>query len=67
MKSWKVTALVRIPNPGVQVWNGTSYQADTRQQHINTIVMANNYFEAKAIVEAQYGTSLVSAPVIFEA
>ncbi len=66
MKSWKVVALVRIPNPGAQMWNGTSYQADTRQQHINTVVMAGNYFEAKAIIEAQFGTNLLGTPMISE-
>jgi hypothetical protein len=56
-----------VPNPVAQVWNGSSYQADTRQQLINTIVTANNYFEAKAMVEGQYGSNLAGVPVIIEA
>jgi hypothetical protein len=67
MKQWKVTAYVRVPNPVAQVWNGSSYQADTRQQLINTVVTANNYFEAKAMVEGQYGSNLSGVPVIIEA
>lgn len=67
MKQWKVTAYVNVPNPGAQVWNGSSYQAGTRQQLINTMVMAGNYFEAKAIIEGQYGSNIVGVPVITEA
>lgn len=66
MKQWKVTAYVNVPNPGAQVWNGSSYQAGTRQQLINTVIMANNYFEAKAMIEGQYGSSLVNVPMIVE-
>lgn len=66
MKTWKVTAWVKVPNPGSQVWNGSSYQADTRQQQINTVVTANTFFEAKAIIEGQYGSNLVGVPTITE-
>jgi hypothetical protein len=66
MKSWKVTAWVRVPNPVAQVWNGSSYQADTRQQQINTMITANSYFDAKAMIEGQYGSNLVGTPVITE-
>lgn len=66
MKQFKVNAWIRVPNPVAQVWNGTSYQADTRQQQINTVVMANTWFEAKAMVEGQFGPNLVGTPTIIE-
>lgn len=66
MKSFKVTAWVKVPNPGSQVWNGSSYQNDTRQQFVESIVTANNWFEAKAMVEGQYGSNLANTPVIVE-
>ena len=67
MKQFRVVATINVANPGAQVWNGSSYQAGTRQQQINTVVTANSYFEAKAMIEGQYGASLVYAPMITEA
>ena len=66
MKQWRVNAWIRVANPGVTVWNGSSHQTDTRQQQINTVVMANSYYEPKSMVEGQYGSSLIGTPVITE-
>ena len=66
MKQWRVNAWIKTFNSGSQVWNGGSYQADTRQQQINTVIMANSYYEAKSMVEGQYGSSLIGTPVITE-
>ena len=66
MKRWRISAWIRVPNPGSQIWNGGSYQADTRQQQINTVIMANSYLDARSMIEGQYGSSLVGTPVITE-
>ena len=67
MPTFNVSAVVRVPSPGSQVWNGSSYETALREQQINTQVVAGDYFQAKAIVESQYGSNLVYPPVITEA
>lgn len=66
MAQFNVIARIRVPNPVAQVWNGNSYQTDTRVQEIRTLITANNFFEAKAMIEGQYGSSLVGQPIITE-
>lgn len=66
MKTWKVTALISVPTPGAQFWNGTAFETGTRQQHVNTVVVAADWFQAKAMVEAQFGSNLIGNPVILE-
>jgi hypothetical protein len=66
MTTFNVIAFVKVPTPGSQIWNGSSYQTGTRQQEIRTQITARNYFEARAMIEGQYGSNLIGQPIITE-